>query len=143
MAISVNNDNFDLACGKVHAYRGIVSNPFVLFSRYTLNFNPISNPNNSSNVGALDALLPMEVASIKNQPTANTTTTINVASSSNNATAIIQQNGTSTDIRIPMSSTFICKRDGRLRWCERCNYVKPDRCHHCSECDKCVLKMDQ
>ncbi|KAI4897271.1 hypothetical protein NFI96_024630 [Prochilodus magdalenae] len=31
---------------------------------------------------------------------------------------------------------------GAIRYCERCHLVKPDRCHHCSVCDKCILKMD-
>ncbi|RHZ88017.1 hypothetical protein Glove_26g100 [Diversispora epigaea] len=138
-----NNNNRENINIKPTLKSSTIVSPTQQISSFTIhNFNPISNPNNSSNVGALDALLPMEVASIKNPPTAITTTTINIASSSSNETTMMQQNGTSTNIRIPMPSTFICKRDGRLRWCERCNYVKPDRCHHCSECDKCVLKMD-
>ncbi|KAG9307471.1 hypothetical protein G9A89_017301 [Geosiphon pyriformis] len=43
---------------------------------------------------------------------------------------------------IQMPSTFVSKKEGRLRFCEICNWVKPDRCHHCSECNACVLKMD-
>ncbi|XP_029703282.1 palmitoyltransferase ZDHHC2 [Takifugu rubripes] len=31
---------------------------------------------------------------------------------------------------------------GAIRFCERCQLLKPDRSHHCSVCDKCVLKMD-
>lgn len=34
------------------------------------------------------------------------------------------------------------KRNGRFRVCRICKYWKPDRCHHCSTCDKCILKMD-
>ncbi|XP_064422763.1 palmitoyltransferase ZDHHC15B [Latimeria chalumnae] len=29
-----------------------------------------------------------------------------------------------------------------VRFCDRCQLIKPDRCHHCSVCDVCVLKMD-
>nr|XP_044633376.1 palmitoyltransferase ZDHHC20 isoform X2 [Equus asinus] len=29
-----------------------------------------------------------------------------------------------------------------IRYCERCQLIKPDRAHHCSACDICVLKMD-
>ena len=28
------------------------------------------------------------------------------------------------------------------RYCEKCCKIKPDRCHHCSVCNTCVLKMD-
>uniref|UniRef100_A0A8C5MXH3 Palmitoyltransferase n=1 Tax=Leptobrachium leishanense TaxID=445787 RepID=A0A8C5MXH3_9ANUR len=31
---------------------------------------------------------------------------------------------------------------GAVRFCDRCQVVKPDRCHHCSVCSMCVLKMD-
>ncbi|XP_076049840.1 palmitoyltransferase ZDHHC20-B-like [Oratosquilla oratoria] len=31
---------------------------------------------------------------------------------------------------------------GDIRYCEKCCHVKPDRCHHCSVCGECVLKMD-
>ncbi|CAH1776517.1 unnamed protein product, partial [Owenia fusiformis] len=31
---------------------------------------------------------------------------------------------------------------GAIRYCEKCKCVKPDRCHHCSVCGACVLKMD-
>ncbi|XP_059613206.1 palmitoyltransferase ZDHHC20-B isoform X1 [Phlebotomus argentipes] len=31
---------------------------------------------------------------------------------------------------------------GAVRTCEKCQHVKPDRCHHCSVCGVCVLKMD-
>ncbi|KAI1292720.1 palmitoyltransferase for Vac8p, partial [Mortierella claussenii] len=42
----------------------------------------------------------------------------------------------------PVATLSISKRDGRPRWCDICSIVKPDRCHHCSECNKCVLRMD-
>jgi hypothetical protein len=31
---------------------------------------------------------------------------------------------------------------GKPRYCKQCKAYKPDRCHHCSVCNKCVLKMD-
>lgn len=31
---------------------------------------------------------------------------------------------------------------GDIRYCDKCATVKPDRCHHCSVCGECVLKMD-
>lgn len=34
------------------------------------------------------------------------------------------------------------KHDGRFRVCHTCKYWKPDRCHHCSSCERCILKMD-
>ena len=30
----------------------------------------------------------------------------------------------------------------RRRYCLMCNLFKPDRCHHCSACEKCILNMD-
>ncbi|KAI3741232.1 hypothetical protein L1987_58902 [Smallanthus sonchifolius] len=30
----------------------------------------------------------------------------------------------------------------RIRYCRKCNQLKPPRCHHCSVCGRCVLKMD-
>jgi len=29
----------------------------------------------------------------------------------------------------------------QVRYCEKCSIVKPDRCHHCSVCGSCILKM--
>lgn len=40
-------------------------------------------------------------------------------------------------------SMITAKRDGRPRFCQKCQYPKPDRAHHCSTCKRCVLKMDQ
>ncbi|XP_053702938.1 palmitoyltransferase ZDHHC20-B-like [Synchiropus splendidus] len=31
---------------------------------------------------------------------------------------------------------------GAVRYCDQCQVIKPDRCHHCSTCEMCVLKMD-
>ncbi|XP_008274492.1 probable palmitoyltransferase ZDHHC20 [Stegastes partitus] len=31
---------------------------------------------------------------------------------------------------------------GAIRYCNYCQVIKPDRCHHCSTCEMCVLKMD-
>jgi hypothetical protein len=36
-----------------------------------------------------------------------------------------------------------CRQEnGDVRTCKQCSIVKPDRCHHCSICRQCVLKMD-
>lgn len=32
--------------------------------------------------------------------------------------------------------------NGAVRFCEKCQVVKPDRAHHCSVCGVCILKMD-
>eukprot|EP00397_Hematodinium_sp_SG-2012_P021194 GEMP01021878.1.p1 GENE.GEMP01021878.1~~GEMP01021878.1.p1 ORF type:complete len:314 (+),score=35.98 GEMP01021878.1:229-1170(+) len=34
------------------------------------------------------------------------------------------------------------KHSGELRYCKWCGKFKPDRCHHCRVCKRCVLKMD-
>ncbi|CAH1098739.1 unnamed protein product [Psylliodes chrysocephalus] len=37
---------------------------------------------------------------------------------------------------------FCRTRSGNLRFCKYCFHFKPDRAHHCSQCDTCILKMD-
>lgn len=45
--------------------------------------------------------------------------------------------------REPLPNTITIKRsNGRPRWCSKCSAPKPDRCHHCRQCGRCVLKMD-
>lgn len=34
------------------------------------------------------------------------------------------------------------KENGRLRICQHCRIIKPDRTHHCRVCKRCILKMD-
>ncbi|KAI7906223.1 DHHC palmitoyltransferase-domain-containing protein, partial [Cokeromyces recurvatus] len=36
----------------------------------------------------------------------------------------------------------ISRHDGQPRYCHLCQSYKPDRTHHCKECNACVLKMD-
>lgn len=41
------------------------------------------------------------------------------------------------------SGSYETKKDGKsVRMCQRCLRTKPDRTHHCSQCNHCVLKMD-
>jgi hypothetical protein len=49
-------------------------------------------------------------------------------------------NSSATALKIV--NVFERKRYGGVRMCNRCLRTKPDRCHHCSQCNKCVLKMD-
>ena len=37
----------------------------------------------------------------------------------------------------------ITRMDGMLRYCNICQCYKPDRTHHCKECNACILRMDQ
>ncbi|KAM4620295.1 palmitoyltransferase ZDHHC20-A-like [Polymixia lowei] len=37
---------------------------------------------------------------------------------------------------------YTCTAGGAARYCDHCQVIKPDRCHHCSTCEMCVLKMD-
>ncbi|XP_022901534.1 palmitoyltransferase ZDHHC20-A-like [Onthophagus taurus] len=34
------------------------------------------------------------------------------------------------------------RKGGLIRYCLKCNLIKPDRTHHCSSCGRCILKMD-
>ncbi|XP_041446976.1 palmitoyltransferase ZDHHC20-A-like [Xenopus laevis] len=29
-----------------------------------------------------------------------------------------------------------------IKYCRKCQFIKPDRCHHCTVCDICILKLD-
>jgi palmitoyltransferase len=43
----------------------------------------------------------------------------------------------------PLSTTELSDTGSpRIRYCRKCNQLKPPRCHHCSVCGRCVLKMD-
>lgn len=37
----------------------------------------------------------------------------------------------------------VSRQDGQPKYCHMCECYKPDRAHHCKECNACVLKMDQ
>jgi len=34
------------------------------------------------------------------------------------------------------------KKDNQYRFCTQCSIYKPDRAHHCSRCNQCILRMD-
>jgi len=34
------------------------------------------------------------------------------------------------------------QKNGQHRFCAECGLFKPDRCHHCSVCGQCILRMD-
>lgn len=42
----------------------------------------------------------------------------------------------------PTATNFTVKANGEMRFCKKCQALKPDRSHHCSTCKTCVLKMD-
>ncbi|XP_031494289.1 probable protein S-acyltransferase 14 isoform X3 [Nymphaea colorata] len=41
-----------------------------------------------------------------------------------------------------LSPVVVDPSNSRVRYCRKCNQLKPPRCHHCSVCGRCVLKMD-
>lgn len=41
-----------------------------------------------------------------------------------------------------IGNSVTVKENGRYRFCQKCKVWKPDRCHHCSACNKCILRMD-
>ncbi|KAJ6839087.1 putative protein S-acyltransferase 14 [Iris pallida] len=45
-------------------------------------------------------------------------------------------------LSIQQSSSLADSGNPRIRYCRKCNHLKPPRCHHCSVCGRCVLKMD-
>jgi len=42
----------------------------------------------------------------------------------------------------PSTPLIVRGADRRPRYCDHCHTIKPDRCHHCSMCDRCVARMD-
>lgn len=40
------------------------------------------------------------------------------------------------------ATSLTVKSTGESRFCKKCQARKPDRAHHCSTCNRCVLKMD-
>lgn len=54
--------------------------------------------------------------------------------------------GSTKNHRSPPSEIFIShtfkNNAPAYRWCSTCEVWKPDRCHHCSTCNRCFLKMD-
>jgi hypothetical protein len=40
------------------------------------------------------------------------------------------------------NASVTVKENGRQRFCQKCEFLKPDRAHHCSICQRCILKMD-
>ncbi|KAK9094613.1 hypothetical protein Scep_026082 [Stephania cephalantha] len=42
----------------------------------------------------------------------------------------------------PLQTAVGSPSNSRIRYCRKCNQMKPPRCHHCSVCGRCVLKMD-
>lgn len=41
-----------------------------------------------------------------------------------------------------LGTSITTKENGGDRYCKKCQCKKPDRTHHCSSCNSCVLKMD-
>lgn len=45
-------------------------------------------------------------------------------------------------LSMQQSSSLADSGNPRIRYCRKCNQLKPPRSHHCSVCGRCVLKMD-
>jgi len=43
----------------------------------------------------------------------------------------------------PIVSLVLSGEKGEPLYCEKCRTVKPERTHHCRECNRCAPKMDQ
>ncbi|XP_030468505.1 probable protein S-acyltransferase 14 [Syzygium oleosum] len=57
--------------------------------------------------------------------------------------SIDEERGESDPLTLPdLSGLQSDPSNQRIRYCRKCNHFKPPRCHHCSVCGSCVLKMD-
>ena len=72
-------------------------------------------------------------------PTKHTSASSSSAASSSSSSGHINN---ATEIPFWQRDIFVCNPDGRPTFCSSCFTHKPDRTHHCSEVDRCVLKMD-
>lgn len=41
-----------------------------------------------------------------------------------------------------MTLHMLKSNNSSYRYCTKCSVWKPDRCHHCSTCNRCILRMD-
>ena len=58
---------------------------------------------------------------------------------------INNNNNNNINLNISFKDYYIINErteDGLIRFCETCKIYKPDRCHHCKYCNKCMLKLD-
>ncbi|KAJ0968611.1 hypothetical protein J5N97_025528 [Dioscorea zingiberensis] len=47
-----------------------------------------------------------------------------------------------TNLSLQQAASLASAGHPGIRFCRKCNQLKPPRCHHCSVCGRCVLKMD-
>lgn len=65
--------------------------------------------------------------------------------SSSRDTARLLSSSSSTSFRPPseyFTSHTFKNNAPAYKWCSLCQVWKPDRCHHCSSCNRCFLRMD-
>lgn len=55
---------------------------------------------------------------------------------------IDEERGESQPLTVPEHGGGQVDPHLKIRFCRKCNQLKPPRCHHCSVCGRCVLKMD-
>lgn len=57
--------------------------------------------------------------------------------------AALTHPGSSSHLRVDRLEAWSqAKPNQHVRFCQKCNNVKPDRWHHCKTCGSCVPKMD-
>lgn len=62
--------------------------------------------------------------------------------SSSTGSGLLHNSKNKSSSKFHEHNTLQRKSDGSLRYCKTCRISKPDRTHHCSICERCVLKMD-
>ncbi|KAG8659381.1 hypothetical protein MANES_02G033300v8 [Manihot esculenta] len=58
------------------------------------------------------------------------------------ADPLIGSEHSGSNVRLNQPSVLSDPANEGMRFCRKCNQFKPPRCHHCSVCGRCILKMD-
>ncbi|RUP48013.1 hypothetical protein BC936DRAFT_145070 [Jimgerdemannia flammicorona] len=110
--------------------------PTPYHSRHPPSSDHLSDPS------ASDTSDPPPTSRLYNAPTLSSLTTRSRGYSPATFNLTTMEPKPDVNVAITMPTVSLCKNGGQPRFCDHCRCIKPDRAHHCRDCDACVLKMD-